>query len=330
MSVNSGFDDLQATVNASPESLKEARRRRDVFRAALGGAADIVEIIPTGSVARGTQRDPIHDVDLVAVFDAESHDNWGTPGDSAEAALEHTRGRVKDLLGSSGSHSEEVRFTRLNNHSLKCFLDNPEDTDPFTVDVTPALRQAGGVLLIPERLNREWILSNPEHLNGEVARRHAEWNQFARLVRVLRRWNTDQGKVMKPLVIEVLALTHLPVDDRPQALKRFFAAARTAVLSPVCDPAGLCGEIQPDLDRQKASDLLAAAADLAWRAVYADEQDKGATAMCLWNQVFGDIYPEPICGCSGSGAATTAATAAAGLAVTTAAPKRPIRDAPQG
>ena len=232
MSVNSGFDDLQTTVNASPESLKEARRRRDVFRAALGGAADIVEIIPTGSVARGTQRDPIHDVDLVAVFDAEAHDNWGTQGDSAEAALEHTRGRVKDLLGSSGSHSEEVRFSRLNNHSLKCFLDDPEDTDPFTVDVTPALRQAGGVLLIPERLNREWILSNPEHLNGEVARRHAEWNQFARLVRVLRRWNTDQGKVMKPLVIEVLALTHLPVDDRPQALKRFFAAARTAVLSP--------------------------------------------------------------------------------------------------
>jgi hypothetical protein len=264
------------------------------------------------------------------VFDDDLHDDWGAPGDSAEAALEHTRERVKGLLGSAGTHSEEVRLTKLNNHSLKCFLDDPDDTDPFTVDVTPALRQAGGVLLIPERLSRDWIQSNPEHLNGEVARRHAEWNQFARLVRVLRRWNADQGRVMKPLVIEVLALTHLPVDDRPQSLQRFFAAAQSAVLSPVCDPAGLCGEIQPDLDRQKASDLLAAAADIAWRAVHAAEQEKGATAMCLWNQIFGDIYPEPIGGCTGSGAAATAATAVAAVTVTTAVPKRPIRDAPQG
>jgi hypothetical protein len=235
-------------------------------------------------------------------------------------------------LGSDGTESDEIRRTRLNNHSVKCFLDDPDAADPFTVDVTPAFRHAEGGLLIPEQESMKWIRSNPEYFNAEVARRHGEWNEFARLVRVLRRWNADQGKVMKPLVIEVLALTYLPSAERPQALQQFFAAAQSAVLSPVCDPAGLCGEIQLDLHRQKASDRLAEAADLAWRAVNADAQGNSATAMCLWNQVFGDIYPEPFGGCSGSGAGAKAAAASvgAGIAVTSATPKRPIRDAPQG
>ena len=61
---------------------------------------------------------------------------------------------------------------------------------------------------------------------------------------------------MKSLVVEVLALDLLPVADRPAALSRFFTAAAEAVWGPICDPAGLCGEIQPDMDRAAASAAL--------------------------------------------------------------------------
>lgn len=330
MSVATGFDDVQSLANASPEAVQEARRRRDVFREALESAADVVEVIPTGSVARGTHKAPIHDVDLVAVFDVAAHPGWGSAGPSAREALEYTRDLIKERLGSSGTVSEEVRLTLLNHHSVKCFLDDPEDTDPFTVDVTPSYRRAEGGLWIPEQNNQRWVASNPEYLNGLVAARHAEWNEFARLVRVLKLWNADHGKVMKSLVVEVLALHHLQVADRPEALCRFFAAAQDAVWSPVCDPAELCGEIQADLDRQKAHDGLAEAADLAWRAVDAAGREDAATAMCLWRQVFGDVYPAPDGGCSGSGAAAVGAAAAVAAVKGWSRPKRPIRDAPQG
>lgn len=135
---------------------------------------------------------------------------------------------------------------------------------------------------------------------------------------------------MKSLVIEVLALQHLPIVERPEALARFFAAARTAVLAPVCDPTGLCGEIDPRMDRQTASAVLAEAADLSWRAVDAAGRDDAATAMCLWRQVFGDAYPEPDGGCSGTGSAVVGAAAAAAVTAAVRRPKRPIRDAPQG
>lgn len=330
MSIESGFDDLQSSANATAEAVKAARKRRDVFRTVLTGAEDVVEVVPSGSVSRGTHKDPIHDVDLLVIFDHEQHPEWGLDGPSAEDALEYTRDLVKGRFEVCETGGEKIRLAKLNNHSVKCFLDDPDDAEAFTVDLTPAYRSGTGtVVWIPEKDEEHWVQSNPEYLNRLVAARHAEWDQFAKLVRVLKLWNDTHGAVMKSLVIEVVAIQHLPVSDRPQALSRFFAAAQTAVLSPVCDPAQLCGEIQPDMDKQDAHERLSEAADLAWRAVDAAARGETATAMCLWRQVFGDAYPEPFGGCSGSGASVVGA-AAAGTATTWARPKRPIKDAPQG
>lgn len=325
MTVNSGLDALQRVANASPDAVTEARRRRDLFKAALETADDVNKVIPSGSLARGTHKDPIHDVDLLCVFDAEAHPEWGEPGDSALAALEYTQSLVRDKLGNSGTESEEVRRCTLRNHSVKCFLDDPEATDAFTVDVTPALMHPSGGLLIPERHSNAWVRSDPEYLMSLVAARHKDWNQFAKLVRVLKMWNSDHGGLMKSLVVEMLALHHLPVAaERQIALASFFTAAAQAVWQPICDPAGLCGEIQPGLDQGAVSKLFSDAAEKAVAAVESEAADKGRTAMCLWRDVFGDAYPEPTGGCGGSGPAVV------GVAAATAEAARPIVDAPQG
>jgi hypothetical protein len=330
MSIASGFDSLQTEANADSEAVKEARRRRDVFRDALEGLDDVLEVVPSGSVARSTHKDPIHDVDLLVIFDFDQHPEWVKPGESAEAALEHTRSETKRLLGNFGEDGKEVRITGLRNHSVKCFLDKPDATDAFSVDLTPGIRRAAGGLWIPEKNSEDWITSDPEKLIELVAVRHGEWNQFRPLVRVLKLWNAVTGKVMKSLVVEVLALHCLPInDDRGQALEQFFTAAASAVVLPVCDPTGHCGEIQPKLDKEKAKEVLLEAADLAWRANAAAARDEIATARCLWNQVFGDAYPKPPGGCTGTGATAVGAAVAAATGLA-ARPKRPIRDAPQG
>ena len=319
MSVESGFDDVQQEADATAEAVKEARRRRNAFRDALPTSGDVKEVIPSGSLARGTHKDPIHDVDLVCVYHSSDHPNWGQPGGSALDALEETRSLIKDKLGHDGSEGREVRRCDLRNHSVKCFLDDPDDPDAFTVDVTPALVHPERGFWIPQQKTNEWIQSDPEHLIELVAQRHAAWRQLAKLVRVLKRWNADHGSHMKSLVVEVLALYHLPVADRPTALSRFFTAASVAVWNPVCDPAGLCGEIQPDMDRAAASAAFEKAGRDAAAAVEADARGEVRRAMCLWRQVFGPIYPEPIGGCGGSGPAFIPAV-----------PKRKIVDAPQG
>lgn len=219
MTVDEGFDELQNEVDVPPDVMKVARRRRDLFRSTLPKADDVIEVFPTGSLARGTHKDPLHDVDLVCVFDPDAHEDWGEPGDSADASLDHLSGLISEFLGSDGSEGEEVRLVRKQNHALKCFMDDPEGEDPFTVDVAPAFRHSEGGLLIPERDTRSWIRSDPEYLIEAVSKRHAERGEFAKLVRVLKRWSTDHATGMKSLVVEVLALHHLPSLARPQAFE---------------------------------------------------------------------------------------------------------------
>jgi hypothetical protein len=277
----------------------------------------VVEVRPSGSLARGTHKDPVNDVDLIVVFNADAHPDWKQPGPSADCALAHLQAAVKRRLGSDGTG--DVRLAKPRNHSVKCFLDDPDDPDAFTVDVTPALVRDEGGFWIPESRSADWVASDPKYLIDLVAERHKEWNEFARLVRVLKRWNTDHGAHMKSLTVEVLAITYLPVLARPNAISSFFAAAQDAVWDPICDPANLCGPIQPDLDAHAASTELAAAASLAARAIEAEANGEKSNAQCLWRELFGDIFPEPYGGCGGGAGAVLAPT-----------PKRRVVDSSQG
>jgi predicted nucleotidyltransferase len=86
VSVTDAFNEFQSIVNADVEQVKEARSRRDLFKDAFILESDVDEVISSGSLARGTHKDPIHDVDVVIVYDGAQHPEWGEPGPSAEDA----------------------------------------------------------------------------------------------------------------------------------------------------------------------------------------------------------------------------------------------------
>lgn len=324
MSVNEAFDEFQRSVDADPRQVTEARERRDTFKGALGAEGDVVEVWGSGSLRRSTHIGPkIHDLDLVVVFDPTDHPAWGDPGDSTDDALSVLATRINTLLGAThGAVETLVRIASPRNHAVKCFIDMPGEPMGFTVDAVPALEH-NGVLLIPETASGRWIPSNPQYLVGQIAERNAEWDYFLRMVRVLKAWRKRarvEGTV-KSLVMEVLALHYLPGGcSRPEALGIFFTAAATAVGNePVTDPAGLCGEIQADLDRVGLRKSLLQAADLADQACDAAEGDHTDDAKKLWREVFGDDFPAP----KGKPAVGPA------VLLPTVAP-RPIKDAPQG
>ncbi|HYU84729.1 MAG TPA: nucleotidyltransferase [Kribbellaceae bacterium] len=324
MGLDDAFDAYQEQVDADPTQVKEARERRDVFKAALGPQPDVLEAWGSGSLRRSTHTGPkIHDLDLVVVFDQAAHPDWGEPGESAGAALSHLAGTVNTLLGvTNGTHTKLVRIASPRDHAVKCFIDLPGDDDGFTVDAMPALKR-DGALLIPENRSKLWVPADPLDLVTRVAKRQEDWDCFLRMVRVLKVWRRRakvNGKV-KSLVMEVLALRHLPGGVcRPVALKAFFTAAAVAVNEPICDPAGLCGEIQPDLDRVGLRDALSKAADFADEACAAADARYTDDALRLWQEVFGSDFPAP-----------KSKPASVGPALITApAFKRPIKDAPQG
>lgn len=318
MSILDSFAAFRQAVDASPEQVAVARERRRAFEQALLSESDVVEVIASGSLARGTHKAPIHDVDLVIVFDRDEHPDWDHAGSSAAEALAHTRDAVHRLLGATdGTHDQLVRLALPRNHAVKCFLDDPDDEDAFTVDVMPAFRQAGGIR-IPEALSNEWVDSNPELLIGLSRGKHSEWNKWAGSVRMLKRWGSDRPFKVKSLVMEVLALDHLPthLNNQPSALQAFFTAAAYAVESgqPIEDPAGLCGPIQLDLDAVALGEELRQAASDAQAALAAQIDNNKALASQKWADVFGSDFP---------------VIAAVGGVTTTTSP-RPVKDSPQG
>jgi hypothetical protein len=116
-----------------------------VFKRAFRGQDDVDRTFPSGSLARGTMLEPIHDVDFVVVFRSADHATWGSTGSSASEALSHVSNRINDLLAATtGPVAREVRLATPKNHSVKCFLDDPDADEPFTADVTPGLERTMG------------------------------------------------------------------------------------------------------------------------------------------------------------------------------------------
>jgi hypothetical protein len=315
MSVFEAFDDFQEQVDADPNHVTLARDRRRSFIEALRSDAGVIEVVNSGSLARSTQLDPIHDVDLVAVFDPAAHPGWGQDGPSSSHALDVVHDLVRATLANpGGSHFELVRLANPRNRAVKCFVDDPDADHPFTVDVMPALRNADGTFLLPSALEEKWTIADPEHLIQLVKERHDTWNYFRPMVRVLKHWRRGSGTDVKSLVMEVLALDYLPLrTNRPSALRQFFVAASYNVLNGVQDPAGHCGPIQPDLDLTALQQALSEAGDEATLAIEAAARGDDNAAQRHWKTVFGDAFPAP------------SRTVSAPVVV-----PPPIRDAPQG
>ncbi len=330
MKVSTAFTTYQTTVNAPPDKVTEARRRRDLLKDAFADETDAVR--PSGSLARGTQHDPIKDVDTILVFDAADFPNWGQPGESAQNALDHVQARVTALLGSKGTHAAgEVRLTRTRNHSVKCFLDDPNADSPFTVDATPALRQDDGTLLIPESRSRKWVLTNPGQLINAALAAHAEGRIYAPMVRVLKRWRLRSGVDVKSLYMELLAYDCMPkTGERQDALADFFTAAAVRVNDPVRDPAGLCGEIQPGVDTVALRGKLSAAADIANAAVQHEQWGEENVAVAKWGEVFGPDFPQADGGGNGRGGGGGGLGVGGAGAGALEIPERPVKDINQG
>lgn len=294
--VDAAFAEFQTAVNTDPDDLAEARRRRDLFDAAYCSLSDVIDVFCSGSLARRTHIDPIHDVDTVVIYDVGHHPDWNQPGGSALAALAHTRDHAIDLLGRPGARfGHELAKVEVRNHSVRCtFKTKLRDAD-FTVDVTPALRQADGTLRIPEKNSNDWITSDPEHLIDLVRDRQKAWDLYVPGVRDVKYWRRGVGTKIKSLVMEIIALDSLrPADTIQQALASFFVAAEIRVNNPIEDPAGHCGPIQADLDVPVLRAALKRSAELARQAIEEERIGRIDDLLRTWRKILGTKFPAPI------------------------------------
>src|SRR5689334_17980758 len=99
MESDDGFESFGRAIESDPLAVLLAKWRHDAFIRELEQLPDVVEIIPSGSVTRGTQIGRIYDVDLIVVFDKAAHPDFGGGGpESAQAAMTYLQGKLLEKL----------------------------------------------------------------------------------------------------------------------------------------------------------------------------------------------------------------------------------------
>jgi Nucleotidyltransferase domain len=323
MESDDGFDAFGKEIKSDPFGVLLAKWQRDSFIRKLESLPDVIEVIPSGSLARGTHIGPVHDVDLIVVFDKSAHSDFGSGPESAQTAMTYLENKLLELLHPLSGTEVLIKGTEQRTHVVKC---DGGSTGPFAeiiptappVDVMAAVREkpymlGKSPLLVPE-LGRvsalggaresKWVDVDPETFMRQVEQRQREWKYFTEVVRMVKAWAKHEKLDIKSVAIEAMVLLYCPRPrmfetlSRGEALARFFDAAGKK-LTTLWDPAGL-REIDPGMNYGKLKRKLTDAAGLAreamdaeysWKNRFQLMQDATHPDVC-WRKLFGKEYPQ--------------------------------------
>lgn len=151
---------------------------------------------------------------------------------------------------------------------------------------------------IPDGVIGKWINSDPEiHAEQATAKNKELDGRWKPLVKMIKRWNREAGKPIKPaFLIEVMAqgLIDPPFSTYPDELINFFSAAQQGIDQDWPDPAGLGPPVSDQMDtakRNPAKLKLREAEKIADRAMRAEKLGNTSEALSLWRQLFGSYFP---------------------------------------
>jgi len=319
MESDDGFDAFSEEIKSDPLGVLLAKWQRDAFTRKLKKLPDVIEVIPSGSLARGTHIGPVHDIDLIVVFDKSAHPDYGSGPESARAALTHLENKLLEQLHPLSGTEALLKGTEQRTHVVNC---HGGSTGPYAeiipsappVDVMPAVREKPHLLershlLVPELAaegESRWVDVDPETFMRQVEQRQREWKYFTEVIRMVRAWAEHEHLDMKTVAIEVMVLTYCPRPrmfetlSRGEAIARFFNAASKKNITSLTDPAGRCGKIDPHMNFGKLQRKLKDTAQLARQAMDAEYKWKNRFQLMqdathpdvFWRQLFGKEYPE--------------------------------------
>lgn len=268
--------------------LCNTRRQRDALRRHLEEGLAVSQFLISGSFKRHTALHPLHDIDLFVVLDPNAESAL------MDSAPQKALARVREILGDAYPNKDKPK---AQSRSVNVAFSGTG----LAFDVVPAFPHPAGGYQIPDREAGRWIRTNP--------RRHAEHSSAANeraggkakpIVKALKRWNCpqpDKGKVVRSFHLELMVYDQLTSDPGPYAegIARALRGVSSRVLSAMPEPAGVGPNVDADMtaeERRRASRLFAEAADLAVRALEADEQGRTGEAHHHWRTLLGSGYPE--------------------------------------
>jgi hypothetical protein len=295
ITVADAFKKFRSRLELTDRERDDASRRHNEIRDYLKTKFDIENDFLTGSYKRWTKTKPLKDVDIFCVLgEKERHRRDEPPEDLLKAfenALVETYGRDKV---SRQRRSVMVEF------GVKA--DENEDTGGkvMSFDVVPAFAKSQHYEIPDTATSSGWTETNPTvHHDLAVKAQEKYSGEWKGIVRMTKKWNSNQGKPVKPsFLIEVMALQLLQPPfggDYRYEIKALLASLADRLDESWPDPAKLGPPVSDAMDqvaRDAAKVKLRAGSDAAARAVQLERQGKNGEALRVWrNDMFGPMFP---------------------------------------
>lgn len=295
MTVNELFEEARRRIAVPDGVLKEARKRRDEIRDIVDEEFDTLRTFGSGSLAHGTQNDPLNDADAGVVLDRRAYEGLGPDGDGPCAVVEEVRGVLRTRLK---EEYPNVRFYTGGHRAIRINFMEPIQPggDNFTADLIVAIRRNEGGLYIPDLDEDEWDPSDPErHVELIVARNKKTDSRFARILRLAKHANAHNGKTIVSFNVAALGLEAITEKvSPPDGLALFLRHAADSLNEGLTeDPAGISDPIKVNVSRRKdAAKKFKGLAELAEQALDLDADGQTAQAQRNWSKVLpGAIDP---------------------------------------
>jgi len=290
-SVSDAFDACRRRLEITKTEQADASRRQKEVRANVQEDFHVQTDFLTGSYARSTKTKPLKDVDIFVVLgDRELDRRSSSPRSVLDAFETSLTSHYGATATTRGRRSISVEFDRSS-------PTKDEDGKVISIDIVPAF-EAGDVYEIPDDILGEWIQTNPKvHKEKSTAKNAELAGSWVPLVKMLKAWNREAGKPIKPsFLIEVMALdlVDAPFNDYASEVRSFFAAAGDAISETWADPAGLGPPVSDQMTAERCSEARLAlyeAEKLCAQAARAEERGKTGASIAIWRQLFGPYFP---------------------------------------
>ena len=290
LSTEEAFAKFRSRLELTKREQESASRRQQEVRAHLNGSFDIEHDFLTGSYKRHTKTKPLKDVDIFCVLgDEERHYRDEPPGEvlsAFENALVEKYGRSAVI--------QQRRSVCVD------FAENQDDEKVLSCDVVPAFAVTDHYEICDQEGSEGWIETNPRAHEDLAVEAHAAFSkEWKGLVRMMKYWNNNNGKPIKPsFLIEVMALEvlHSPYGgQRHREMQFFFASLASRIGDTWPDPAGLGPPVSDSMDSVRiaaARKALASAEYRAARAIDTSRAGRQGDALRQWRNLFGGtLFP---------------------------------------
>ena len=289
LTVTEAFRKFRSKLELTQKEQDDASRRQKDIRAFMDQCFHIDRDFLTGSYKRWTKTKPLKDVDIFCVLGSDEQKYRSDPPSVLLTAIE------KKLAKEYGRENVGMQRRSV---SVNFGVAGQEER-VISFDVVPAFDKGRHFEIPDTKTKSGWTETDPEiHAERATAANDAFSGEWKGIVRMIKRWNNENGKTVKPsFFLEVMSLDLLRPPfrgDYPYEFMAFFASAADRIHQEWPEPARLGPPVSDGMtaaEKDSAQLRLVAASNSIRAAINLSNRGQNGDALREYRKLFGDLFP---------------------------------------